>query len=230
MSIERIDIMEIFETAQLSYILRMIASCICGVFIGLERKNRAKEAGVRTHCIVACASSLMMLISKYGFFDMLAEDASFDGSRIAAQIVSGIGFLGAGMIFVHKNTITGLTTAAGVWATAGIGMALGAGMYSVGIAATIIILIIQILLHKNSRLTMSPKLMLFSLHSDGEPDFQKRLYKQLEQLDIHVYSADVSNDSENERFNYILTLELPANLNEEALVSKYEHSRITPCN
>lgn len=218
--------MDFFTMSNLDYVLRMILACVCGVCIGWERKNRAKEAGIRTHCIVSCGAALMMIISKYGFGDIPTHDAS----RIAAQIVSGIGFLGAGMIFVHKNTVTGLTTAAGVWATAGIGMALGAGMYFVGFAATLIILIIQIVLHKNSKLTQTPKMMLFSLDSDGEPNFQKRLYHELEQMGIHVYSADVSNHSETGKFHYILTVELPGDINEEALVSKYENSRITPFN
>ena len=98
-------------------------------YIGKKsRKNRRKEAGVRTHVIVALASCLMMEISKYGFFDL----GKFDGARIAAQVVSGIGFLGAGMIFVHKNSIKGLTTAAGVWATSGIGMAVAEQDYLSG--------------------------------------------------------------------------------------------------
>ena len=107
--------MELFDLQQWYYVLRMIIAGCCGVVIGLERKNRSKEAGVRTHAVVACASALMMLISKYGFSDTVANIAGMrgaDGARIAAQVVSGIGFLGAGMIFVHKNTITGLTTAA----------------------------------------------------------------------------------------------------------------------
>ena len=208
------------------YILRMIIACVCGVIIGIERKNRAKEAGIRTHCIVACAAALMMLVSKYGFFDIVGTDTSYDGSRVAAQIVSGIGFLGAGMIFVHKNTVTGLTTAAGVWATAGIGMALGAGMYVVGICATVIILIVQILLHKNNRLTATAKLELLSLKDDGEADFQARLYKQLEDMDIRVYSADVAHDAETGKMSYDITIELPPELNEETVVSKYAGSKI----
>ena len=126
--------MELFDLQQWCYVLRMIIAGCCGFVIGLERKNRSKEAGVRTHAVVACASALMMVISKYGFSDTAANIAGMrgaDGARIAAQVVSGIGFLGAGMIFVHKNTITGLTTAAGVWATAGVGLAIGAGMYVV---------------------------------------------------------------------------------------------------
>ncbi len=214
----------IFNSPQTIYISRMILAAMCGVCIGWERKNRAKEAGLRTHCIVACGSALIMLVSKYGFLDVGA-----DGSRVAAQIVSGIGFLGAGMIFVHKSTITGLTTAAGVWTTAGIGMAMGAGMYSLGIVATIVVLIIQILLHRNSRFTKTSKLMILSVRSDGEPEFQKRLYKHLEAMDIHIYSADVSNNTDEEYMSYRLTVDLPPDLNEERIVAEYENSRLTPC-
>ena len=86
-----------------------------------------------------------MLISKYGFFDV----AEYDGSRIAAQIISGVGFLGAGIIFVKDNGISGLTTAAGVWAISGVGMAIGAGLYILGIGATILMLLTQIMTHRN---------------------------------------------------------------------------------
>ncbi len=127
------------------YVARLVISVICGFVIGYERKNRNKEAGIRTHVIVTLASCLMMMVSKYGFADL--DAARFDGSRIASQIVSGIGFLGAGMIFVHKNSIKGLTTAAGIWATSGIGMAIGSGMYFVGIVTTIMVVLLQIFLH-----------------------------------------------------------------------------------
>lgn len=117
---------------ELEYILRIVIAGICGICIGTERTHRSKEAGIRTHCIVALGAALMMVISKYGFSDIVAGENGMrgaDGARIAAQVVSGIGFLGAGMIFVRKDMITGLTTAAGIWVTSGIGMAIGAGMY-----------------------------------------------------------------------------------------------------
>lgn len=214
----------LFHSTQVIYIIRMVIACLCGTVIGWERKNRAKDAGIRTHCIVSCASALIMIISKYGFFDMPYLEIN-DGTRIAAQIVSGVGFLGAGMIFVHKNTITGLTTAAGIWGTSGIGMAVGAGMYTVGIAATLILLIIQILMHKNSSLTFSPKMMLLTLQDDGEPSFQNRLYQQLEGMEIQIYSADVFNRGGH--FEYRLTVELPASLQEELVVGLFENSKIT---
>jgi putative Mg2+ transporter-C (MgtC) family protein len=138
--------------SQLEFLLRLVVAGVCGCLIGYERKNRLKEAGVRTHMIVALGAALIMIVSKYGFIDVLQTNGNvLDPSRIAAQIVSGIGFLGAGMIFVRKQAISGLTTAAGVWATAGIGMAIGAQLYFIGIAATILVLFIQVILHKNYR-------------------------------------------------------------------------------
>lgn len=125
-------------------VVRLLVAVICGLIIGSERKARSKEAGPRTHAIVCFAAALMMIISKYAFIDI---DGSYDVERIAAQIITGIGFLGAGMIFYKRDIIQGLTTAAGIWATAGIGMAIGAGMMITGIVATVIILIIQVCLH-----------------------------------------------------------------------------------
>lgn len=137
---------------QFELLLRLVVAGVCGFLIGYERTNRLKEAGVRTHMIVALGAALIMIVSKYGFDDLLGiKGYDLDPSRIAAQIVSGIGFLGAGMIFVRKQSINGLTTAAGVWTTAGVGMAIGAKLYVIGIAATALVLLIQILLHKNFR-------------------------------------------------------------------------------
>ena len=143
------------DTMELVYIFRIVLAGICGMIVGLERKNRSKEAVIRTHFVVACGAAIIMIVSKYAFFDVaeMAREAGFAGeirldpSRVASTIASGIGFLGAGMIFVHKNTITGLTTAAGIWATSGIGMAIGAGMYFIGVGATFVILCAQLLLH-----------------------------------------------------------------------------------
>ena len=126
----------------LELLLRLLLAVVIGFVIGFERKLRFKEAGIRTHTIVSIGSCLYMLISMYAF------DGA-DKARVAAQIVSGIGFLGAGMIFYHKEMIHGLTTAAGIWATAAIGMACGAGWYIVSIIATVLIILIQCIMHMN---------------------------------------------------------------------------------
>ena len=129
------------------YLLATLLSVILGFLIGLERKTSAKEAGVRTHTIVCFGACLLMVISKYGF-----EGANVDVSRVASQIVSGIGFIGAGIIVYRKNAIHGLTTAAGIWATAWIGMACGAGLYFVAIGGTVIMICVQCVLHINCKL------------------------------------------------------------------------------
>ncbi len=134
------------------YFLALITATICGAAIGVERTLRQKEAGIRTHIIVAMGSALIMIVSKYGFFDIvnmqgIEGNINLDGARLAAQVVTGISFLGAGII-VYKGTVKGLTTAAGVWTTAGIGLAAGAGMYGIAVYATLIILGVQIVIHR----------------------------------------------------------------------------------
>lgn len=124
------------------FALRLFLAGVMGILIGLEREYRAKEAGYRTHFLVALGSALLMIVSQYGFSDVLERDlVRLDPSRIAAQVVSGIGFIGAGTIILQKQIVRGLTTAAGIWATSGIGLAIGAGMYGIGIAATVLVLL-----------------------------------------------------------------------------------------
>ncbi len=147
-----------------------------GFLIGLERKFRSKEAGIRTHTIVCLASALFMVISQRAF----GNGDDFDPARVAAQIIPGIGFLGAGMIVYKKNVVHGLTTAAGVWATAGVGMACGGRLYIVAIASAALLILFQFLLHtkkgifshkKSYRLNLS-----FRLEND-EAEILKNLFE-----------------------------------------------------
>ena len=120
----------------LELICRPLIAGLLGAIIGLDRAYRAKEAGFRTHFLVCLGSALFMLVSQYGFSDVIQEGVTrFDPGRVAAQ-VSGIGFIGAGTIIIHRQFVRGLTTAAGLWATSGIGLAIGGGLYWLGIAAT----------------------------------------------------------------------------------------------
>ena len=132
-------------------LIRLLLATLAGLLIGIERQTRSKSAGLRTHAIVSLGAALMMIVSQYGFAAVLGNaNVNLDPSRIAAQIVSGISFLGAGMIIVRSpdiNVIGGLTTAAGIWTTAGVGMAIGAGLYEVGFAATFIIVVLQLAFH-----------------------------------------------------------------------------------
>lgn len=124
------------------FVLRLLAATAMGAAIGFEREYHAKEAGLRTHLLVALGSCLFMILSIYGFDFMLGRDhVSFDPSRIAAQVVTGIGFIGAGTIILQKQVVRGLTTAAGLWVTAAIGLACGNGMYWLALITTVIVLV-----------------------------------------------------------------------------------------
>ena len=127
---------------ELRIFLDIILAAVLGFAIGYERKLRSKEAGIRTHTIVCIGSALFMAVSKYAF------NSDADSARVAAQIVAGIGFLGAGIIVYRQHEVHGLTTAAGVWATAGIGMACGGQKYVLAIGATLLMVGSQWLLHQ----------------------------------------------------------------------------------
>ena len=180
---------------QFEIIGRCILSSICGALIGIERKSRLKEAGIRTHLIVALGSALMMAVSKYGFFDVLEYatktldvEIKLDPSRVASSIITGIGFLGAGTIFIRKQIINGLTTAAGLWATAGIGMTIGAGMYIVGVAITLFQFVAQIVLHKNLKLLRSPSSDMIMLRADNSFDIVKKVNAAFKEHSVEIHS------------------------------------------
>ena len=118
-------------------IIRLVVACLLAFIVGLDREYRAKDAGLKTHFLVSLGSALFMIISRYGF----DNSTQVDFSRVAAQVVSGIGFIGAGTIIFQKQIVRGLTTAASLWSVSGIGMAAGAGLYAVAVAATLLTLI-----------------------------------------------------------------------------------------
>lgn len=168
------DFIKVFQEQmmqQWELVVRIALAGILGMCIGFERKNRNKMAGVRTHAVVAFGAALIMVVSKYGFMDM----NDFDGARIAAQIVSGIGFLGAGIIFVRdNNSVSGLTTAAGIWATAGVGMACGAGQYFISVACTLLLVFLQVVLHRVSFLSKeSYRANIKVILNEGENNVQE---------------------------------------------------------
>ena len=173
------------------FVLRMFLALLCGGIIGYERNKRGKGAGIRTHIIVAVASALMMIVSKYGFSDMdmmsLGNvEMRYDPTRIASQIVTGVGFLGAGTIFFTRKTVYGLTTAAGIWATSGVGMAIGAGMYAFGIAGAVLIMLVQIVLHTNLRILKAPSEEQITIVTDDTDDAVQKLESFFAENDIHM--------------------------------------------
>lgn len=219
--------MELFEVQQLWYVFRIVIASLCGILIGFERKNRAKEAGIRTHCVVACAAALMMIVSKYAFFDVIGKgmyggvEVRLDPSRVASTIASGIGFLGAGMIFIHKNTVTGLTTAAGIWATSGVGMAIGAGMYVIGISTTAIIIFVQIVLHRNFKWLKHSNSTRLIVNNIDMPNFQDYITTLLGEHNIIVHDAGI--EKVDGLMNYSFVIELPQTTCEDAVMQLIDY-------
>ena len=164
-------------------IFRLVAAGIMGGLIGLERELRSKEAGVRTHFIVALGSALFMIISQFAF-----DGRQHDAARVAAQVVSGIGFIGAGVIIFQKNAVRGVTTAAGLWVAAAIGLSCGGGMYSVAIAATLLTVLVLEMMHFVN-LHLSERIVDLTLSPDKPydiPELPERLKK--ESIKVDTYS------------------------------------------
>lgn len=185
---------------QIELLSRTFIAGLLGCMIGYERKNRDKSAGMRTHAIVCLGAALMMIVSKYCFDDVV----KYDASRVAAQIVSGVGFLGTGMIFVKNNTVSGLTTAAGVWTTAGIGMAIGSGAYFLGISAGLLVVIVQILLHKVSFISFEPVRGYIKIVTDYYEDVLKDIQKEIRRKKIKMLNCKVSKQKDGVRLELTL--------------------------
>lgn len=184
-------------SVEIEYVFRFVLAAICGSLIGLERERRAKNAGIRTHVLVAISSALMMVVSKYGFFDVLSySSVSVDASRIAAGVVSAIGFLGVGVIFVKKENAVGVTTAAGLWATVGMGITIGAGLYFTGIAFTLFILIFQWIFHNKHLHLYSQNICLVTIDLDKRLLSSGGLEAALKKENLSVRSIAVSKKAD----------------------------------
>ena len=200
------------------FALRLFVAGAMGVLIGLERECRAKEAGYRTHFLVALGSALMMIVSQYGFMEVLKTDLiRLDPSRIAAQVVSGIGFIGAGTIILQKQIVRGLTTAAGIWATSGIGLAVGAGMYGVGISATLLVLLgLETLSYFFKSIGLRNMMIDFST---DDKEAIKRVSKKFNTRNYVVVSYEMTEAYTNGKNVYHVSMVVKAKrMNEEGLL------------
>lgn len=187
------------------FILRLFIAGILGSIIGLDREYRAKEAGYRTHFLVSLGSALIMIVSQHGFGEILdMPNVNLDPSRIASQVVTGIGFIGAGTIILHKQIVRGLTTAAGVWATSGIGLAIGAGMYELGISATILTLVgLEVLSFLFKSVGMKSSLVEFSTESK---DVLNRITRLFHSKNFLIVSFQMSEKRVGESILYHVTM------------------------
>ena len=200
------------------FALRLFVAGAMGVLIGLERECRAKEAGYRTHFLVALGSALMMIVSQYGFMEVLKTDLiRLDPSRIAAQVVSGIGFIGAGTIILQMQIVRGLTTAAGIWATSGIGLAVGAGMYAVGISATLLVLLgLETLSYFFKSIGLRNMMIDFST---DDKEAIKRVSKKFNTRNYVVVSYEMTEAYTNGKNVYHVSMVVKAKrMNEEGLL------------
>ena len=189
------------------FVIRLLVATAMGAAIGLEREYHAKEAGLRTHLLVALGSCLFMILSIYGFDFMLGRDhVSFDPSRIAAQVVTGIGFIGAGTIILQKQVVRGLTTAAGLWVTAAIGLACGNGMYWVALVATAIVLVslglINVFLPNFSQRDRQITFLVSDYHVLTE------ILESLRKENISVMNYEMHKDAEENGGKMLVTLEI----------------------
>ena len=188
------------ENIQIICLVRLIVAAVCGLLIGVERQTRMKGAGSRTHMMVSLGAALMTLVSSYGFLPIVgAAGVSVDVSRVAASIAAGIGF--------HRGGAVGLTTAAGLWTTTGVGMAIGCGMYAPGITATALMLIAQVLLRGVERREKMQVTELAVGLTDGKGDLV-RLYDWLEQRKITVREINLKRQ-EGSSVKIVLYIAMP---------------------
>lgn len=191
------------------FIIRIALAGVLGAAVGLERELRAKEAGTRTHFLVSMGSALFTILSQYGFDESLkvySSLASFDPSRIAAQVVTGIGFIGAGTIIFQKHVVRGLTTAAGLWVTAAIGMTVATGLYALAIGSTILVLCcLEVFNYVMRRFGMKKIAVTFSTRSH---DTIRQLLGELQADGIDFDNYEMKQNVVDGERQYEVTLEL----------------------
>ncbi len=182
----------------LQLLLRLGLAVVLGGIIGIERERTNHAAGFRTHILVCLGAALIMLLSAYGFADFAEEEnVRMDPARLAAQVISGIGFLGAGVIMRNGASITGLTTAASLWVVAAIGLAIGAGYYIGAAVTTCFVLFSLFILNKvEKRWFDDHKKYTLKLHATDEFQGMTFLQKQLEQTGIEILGMKASNVAE----------------------------------
>ena len=192
-----------------NFILRLFVAALLGGAIGIERGYRAKEAGFRTHFLVALGSSLFMIISQFGFMEILNHDGlnvRLDPSRIASQVVSGIGFIGAGTIIFQKHMVRGLTTAAGLWVTAAIGMTCGTGMFTLAITATLMVLLcLEVLNYVMKRFGSRVIAITFSSPS---LDFVRQVLDRFRNDGMSIDSYNMREDEDSVSAHYTVSFEV----------------------
>ena len=223
------EIIEFFNGySSIVLIIRLILAGVCGGIIGVERTLRQKDAGFRTHIIVAVGAALMMIISKYGFFDIVGYDDTLrvDASRVASNIITGISFLGAGMIFVKGISIKGLTTAAGIWVTAAVGMAMGSGLYIISFVSVVLLLLVQIIFHKFligfDKVLANDNLVPCFVQLENTPDAIKELKTFLKANEVQIFDSVIHESSDNKLLTIHLNVQFEKDVDIDDVLDRYQ--------
>ena len=201
------------------FLIRIVLAGALGSIIGFERQRHVKMAGVKTHAIISIAAALMMVISKYGFADVLTiQGLNCDVSRVAAGIITGIGIMGGGIVVSKRGNVSGITTASGAWVTIGIGMAAGAGMYVIAVLTTGVIYLIQSSLFGKLRSIDSPQRVDCVLSLDGSKDSFSKIEKKLRQNNMQICSFKWDRKSEN-LMQMRCQLTVPSNMTQGEIIN-----------
>ncbi|NPV52332.1 MAG: MgtC/SapB family protein [Firmicutes bacterium] len=209
------------EITQAEIIWRLALACLLGGLIGLERESHRRPAGFRTHILVSVGSCLVMILSIHGFGEF--ETATRDPARLAAQVVSGIGFLGAGTIFREGLTVKGLTTAASLWVVAGIGLAVGSGAYLAATVTTAMVVVVLIALDRVEKSLIYTKQNTLFVAASDKPGQLGAIATALGRFGVGIKGVDMEFVEQDDEARIHLSLELPANVPREKLIEEISH-------
>jgi putative Mg2+ transporter-C (MgtC) family protein len=206
--------MDPFAIEPITITLRLLVAGLLGGFIGWEREVSNHPAGFRTHILVCMGSTLIMLLSIYGFNDWMEhENVRMDPARLAAQVISGIGFLGAGTILRHGFTVTGLTTAASLWVVAAIGLAVGAGFYFASVVTTIFVLISLVFLNRMEMVMVRQRrLRLLKLKVRDETGILGKVSSFLGEHQVNIRKVTIEEEPEEQRMELRFTVKLTSEI------------------
>ncbi|MBE3597945.1 MAG: MgtC/SapB family protein [Limnochordaceae bacterium] len=195
--------------SDIELVIRLVLAGLLGAIIGLERESHRRPAGFRTHTLVSLGSALVMLVSAYGLAPQGSSFWPYDPTRIAAQVVSGIGFLGAGTILREGPTVRGLTTAASLWVVAGIGLAAGSGFYLGAVMTTALAVVVLIWLSRVERQILSSKESVLALVVSDQPGQLGAVASVLGRHGVNIRGVDIVAQ-EGAKAALQVTVELPA--------------------
>lgn len=198
-------------------VLRLIVASILGAIIGYERQERHKFAGLRTHLLVSLGSCLIMILS-YNIYRSVQGFTNADPARLAAQVVSGVGFLGAGSIMIRKGIISGLTTAANLWVVAGVGLAVGFGSFLSAATTTVISYVaLELLYRLEVSLKQSSKLVIVAINQPGQIS---KIDAYFGKTQINIYDIMIKNEGrETNQLEIKVDLGLPPKINSREVMS-----------